>query len=60
MTEAEWVDAFVLTMGRLGSQADPDRLRQLAHELFASNSNSDPVEMAQAEFDEEPPGESAR
>ena len=57
MTEAEWVNAFVMTMGRLGSQADPERLRQLAHELCASNSNSDPVEMAQAEFDQRPPDE---
>ena len=57
MTEAEWVATFVMTMGRLGSQADPEHLRQMAHELFASNSNSDPVEMAQAEFDERPPEE---
>jgi hypothetical protein len=57
MTEAEWVNAFVMTMGRLGSQADPEQLRQLARELFASNSNSDPIEMAHAEFDERPPEE---
>ena len=40
------------------SRAPGERhLRQMAHELFASNSNSDPVEMAQAEFDERPPEE---
>ena len=57
MTEAEWVETFVMTMGRLGSQANPKHLRQLANELFASNSNSDPAEMAQVEFDEWPPEE---
>ena len=54
MTEAEWVETFVMALGRLGSQADPEHLRELAHELFASNSNSDPVEMAQDEFDQRP------
>jgi hypothetical protein len=57
MTAAEWVEIFVMTMGRLGSQADPEHLRQMAHELFSSNSNSDPAEMAQAVFDELPPQE---
>ena len=57
MTDAEWVEIFVTTLGRLGSQADPEHLRQMARELFSSNSNSDPVEMAQAVFDESPPEE---
>jgi len=57
MTEAEWVDTFVMTMGRLGSQIGPEPLRQMGEELFLSNSNSDPVEMAQAVFDELPPEE---
>jgi hypothetical protein len=57
MTESEWVEIFVTTMGRLGSQVDPEHLRQMARELFSSNSNSDPVEMAQSVFDELPPDE---
>jgi len=57
MTQAEWAEIFVMTMGRLGSQIDPEHLRPMADELFLSNSNSDPVEMAQAVFDELPPEE---
>jgi hypothetical protein len=53
MDKAAWIDAFVMTMSRLGSTASPELLVDMATALHLSHASSDPVKVARwrvAEF----------
>jgi hypothetical protein len=62
MTEAEWIDKFVMTMGRLCEQVKPgyftpEQIADLAREAYPEYGTLDPEQFAKDEFDEWPPFE---
>lgn len=52
---AAWIDAFVTRMGRLEVPSDPEQVAQLAAELHPFMGHLEPVDAADAEFNEWPP-----
>lgn len=55
MTRAEWVEAFTMHMSKLQVRAEPVLLAEMAEELYPEWGTADPVQVAQAEYDEWPP-----
>jgi hypothetical protein len=55
MTKAQWIDLFVMQLSRLQVRAEPHRLAEMAEELHPDFGHLNPVDLAQAEYDEWPP-----
>ena len=54
LSRAAWVDRFVMHMSELGARAEPDMIVMFAEELWPHWGHVDPVEVAQAEWDDGP------
>lgn len=55
LTRPQWIDRFTMHLSALRARAEPQLLAALGAELYEDNSHRDPVDVAQAEFDEWPP-----
>jgi len=57
MTQAEWIDRFVMKFGSLCEQArpgfvQPEQLAEMAREMYIGFGMLDPEQLAHVEFDE--------
>jgi hypothetical protein len=50
LTQAQWIDEFVLRLGNLQKNLPLGELIQIAHELWSDNRYLPPVEVAQATY----------
>lgn len=56
MDRASWIDAFVMRLSRLGTQATPETLVELAECYFSCHWERDPTKMADAHCSKVRPG----
>ena len=55
VSRAIWLDRFVMHLSNLGVRAQPENIAEMAEELWETEGDRDPVEVAQTEWEMWPP-----